>query len=231
MAEDQSEASTGKRFLEERRLVASSQRLTAVTLGIGGVSALVLGAGTYGRWLSQPPSEMASVELAIGLVGSLYFAWQLSREEAAIRVGDAGVAIERGSEIVRLLWCDMERIAVENDNLVLSGTGPSLSVPIKTHALAASWILKEAAERMPSLIDIAPKFADALPKPDAKDGMVDHVLSLQTTGRRCAKTRKVIKYERDARLCSTCTQVYLKDETPHICVTCKQRLGGTSVVP
>ena len=84
---------------------------------------------------------------------------------------------------------------------------------------------------MPSLIDVAPKFADGLPKPDAKDGLVDHVLSLQTTGRRCAKTRKIIKYEREARLCSMCTQVYLKEETPEICVTCKHTLGGKSVVP
>jgi hypothetical protein len=231
MADAHSDAKQGKRFLEERRLVASSQQLTPVTLGIGGLSALVLGMGAYGRWLSQPPAEWATAELALGLVGAIYFAWQLSREGVAIRVGDAGVAIERGSEVVRLLWCDMKRIAVEKDLLVMSGTGPALSISTTTHALAVSWILKEAAERLPSLIDVAPKFVDSLPKPGDKDGLVDHVLSLQTTGRRCAKTRKVIKYERDARLCSVCTQVYLKEEIPDICLTCKHSLGGRAVVP
>jgi hypothetical protein len=231
MAEAQSDAHKGKRFLEERRLVAPNQRLTPVTLGVGALSAFGLGMGTYGRWLSQPPSEWATAELALGIVGAIFFAWQLSREGVAVRVGDAGVAIERGSEVVRLLWCDMKRIAVEKDQLVLSGTGPSLSIATTTHGRAVSWILKEAAERLPSLIDIAPKFADGLPKPDPKDGLIDQVLSLQTTGRRCAKTRKVIKYEREARLCPVCTQVYLKDEIPDVCLTCKHPLGSRSVVP
>lgn len=231
MAEARTEANESKQFLEERRLVAHGQRLNAVPLGIGGLSALMLGSGTYARWLSPAPAEWATTALALGIAGSLYFAWQLTREGPAIRVGDAGVAIEKGSEMQRLLWCDMERIAVEENNLVLSGTGPTLRVAVATHALAVSWILKEAAERLPRLLDVPPKLADGLPKPDAKDGAINHVASLQTTGRRCGKSRKVIKYERDARLCPICAQAYIKDEVPGICVTCKQPLAGRTVVP
>jgi len=231
MAEARTEANKGKQFLEERRLVAHGQRLNAVALGVGGLSALMLGSGTYTRWLSSAPAEWGTAALAAGIAGALYFAWQLTREGPAIRVGDAGVAIEKGSEVERLLWCDMERIAVEENNLVLSGTGPTLRVAVATHALAVSWILKEAAERLPRLLDVAPKFADGLPKPDIKDGAINHVASLQTTGRHCGKSRKVIKYERDARLCPTCTQAYLKDDVPQTCVTCKQPLTGRTVVP
>jgi hypothetical protein len=231
MAEARTEPNKRKQFLEERRLVAHGQRLNAVVLGVGGLSALMLGSGTYARWLSPAPAEWATAALAAGIAGSLYFAWQLTREGPAVRVGDAGVAIEKGSEVERLLWCDMERIAVEENTLVLSGTGPTLRVAVLSHALAVSWILKEAAERLPKLIDVPPKFADDLPKPDAKDGAINHVASLQTTGRRCGKSRKVINYERDARLCPTCTQAYLKDEVPEVCVTCKLPLTGRTVVP
>jgi hypothetical protein len=226
MAEARTEVNKGKQFLEERRLVAHGQQLNTVAFGVGGLSALILGTGTYARWLSPVPVEWATPALALGVAGSLYFAWQLTREGPAIRVGDAGVAIEKGSEVQRLLWCDLERIAVEENALVLSGTGPTLRIAVATHALAASWILKEAAERLPRLIDVPPKFADGLPKPDVKDGVINHVTSLQTTGRRCGKSRRVIKYERDARLCPVCAQVYLKDDVPEACVTCKRPLGG-----
>ncbi len=231
MAEAPSKSDKGKGFLEERRLVAHGQQANPVVLIVGGVSALLLGSGTYARWLSQPPAEWATMALVLGVAGAIYFAWQLSREGPAIRVGDAGVAIEQGSETQRLLWCDMERITLEDATLVLRGTGPTLSVATATHPLAASWILKEAAERMPKLIEVPPAFVDGLPKPDPKDGTVNHVPSLQTTGRRCAKSRKVIKYERDARLCPTCGQVYSKNEVPEACLTCKQPLEGRTVVP
>lgn len=231
MAEARTEANEGKQFLEERRLVAHGQQLNAVALGVGGLSALMLGSGTYARWLSPAPADWAIPALALGIAGSLYFAWQLTREGPAIRVGDAGVAIEKGSEVERLLWCDLERICIEDNALVLRGAGPILRVAVTTHPLAVSWILKEAAERLPNLIDIPPKFADGLPKPNAKDGAINHVASLQTTGRRCGKSRKVIKYERDARLCPSCAQVYLKDYVPEACVTCKQPLTGRTVVP
>ncbi len=231
MAEAQSEANGGKRFLEERRLVAHGQRVNPVAFGIGGVSALLLGSGTYERWLSQPPADWATAALVFGGAGAIYFAWQLNREGPAIRVGDAGVAIEQGSEVQRLLWCEMERISVEDGSLVLRGTGPTLRIATAAHPAAASWILKEAAERLPKLIDVPPSFVDTLPKPDPKDGTVNHVASLQTTGRRCAKTRKVIKYERDARLCPVCTEVYLKGQVPDSCLTCKAPLAGRTVVP
>lgn len=220
-----------KQFLEERRLVAQGRQLNGAASGAGLVSGLALGIGTYARWLGDPAPDWANIALGLGLAGAIYFAWQLSREGMAVRVGDAGVALEQGSELQRLLWCEMESISVEKDQLQLRGSGPALSVPIAAHATAVAWILKEAAERLPRLIDVPPKFADTLPQPQTTDGAVNHVTSLQTTGRRCAKSRKVIKYERDARLCPMCTQVYLKDQIPDICLTCNHTLGPKSVVP
>lgn len=220
-----------KQFLEERRLVAQGRQLNGGVSGAGLVSGLVLGIGTYARWLGDPAPDWANIALGLGLAGAVYFAWQLSREGVAVRVGDAGVAVEQGNELQRLLWCEMESISVEKDQLQLRGSGPVLSIPVTAHATAVAWILKEAAERLPKLLDVPPKFVDTLPQPQTTDGAVNHVTSLQTTGRRCAKSRKVIKYERDARLCPMCTQVYLKDQIPEICVTCNHTLGPKSVVP
>lgn len=220
-----------KRLLQERRIVATGQRMNPLMAIIGFIGAGALGAGTYARWLSPKPEVPSTALLAVGILFALYFAWQLSREGAVVRVGDAGVALEKGSEIERLLWCDMERISVEQDNLVLHGTGPTISVSITNHARAVAWILKEAAERLPKIIDVTPSFVDQLPKPEPSDGVVGPIVSLQTAGRRCAKSRKIIRYERDARICTTCTQVYLREEVPKTCVTCGKSLEGNLAVP
>jgi hypothetical protein len=140
MAEAKSESKKSKQFLRERRLVALSQ-LNFATLAVGFVGAGAFGAGTYGRWIRQPPSDMATSLLIIGAVGAAYLAWQLIREDSAVRVGDAGVAIERDGQVERLLWCDMDRIWVQQDHLVLSGTGPTLSIAQTSQARAISWIL------------------------------------------------------------------------------------------
>ena len=231
MADVSSEAKKSKRVLQERRLVATGQRMNPLTIAAGFVGAGALGAGTYSKWLNPNPDMPTGALLALGVAGAAYFAWQLSREGLAVRVGDAGVAIERGNEIERLLWCDLERIRVDDAHLVLSGTGPTLSVSTTSHPRAVSWILKEAAERVPKAIDVKPNFTDQLPKPEAADGIQGPILSLQTTGRRCAQSRKIIRYERDARLCCVCTQVYLKEELPKTCVTCGKPLEGNVAVP
>jgi len=231
MTEAKSETKKSKQFLQERRLVALSQPMNLATLAIGFLGAGAFGAGTYGRWISQPPSELATLLLIVGALAAAYFGWQLNREGNAIRVGDAGVAVERAGQVERLLWCDMDRIRVEHDHLVLGGTGPTLSIAQISHARAISWILKEAAQRLPKLIDVQPSYADRLPKPQDDDGTQGPILSLQTTGRRCAQSRKVIRYERDARLCVGCAQVYLKDEMPEKCVSCGKSLEGNTAVP
>jgi hypothetical protein len=231
MVDATSDPQKSRRSLQERRLIAAGQQLQPLTLGLGFLGAGALGVGTYGRWISHTPMASATSLLVIGAASAAYFAWQLNREGTVVRVGDAGVAVERGSEVERLLWCDMDRIRVDNDHLVLSGTGPTLSVPLATHARTQSWILKEAAERLPKLIDVVPSFADRLPKPDAADGSLGPILSLQTTGRRCGKSRKVIRYERDARLCTVCAQVYLRESLPEQCITCGRPLEGNLAVP
>lgn len=231
MADASRDAQKSKQFLQERRLVAAGQQLRPLALGVGFIGGGALGVGTYGRFISHTPLESAPLLLAVGVGCAAYFAWQLNREGTAVRVGDAGVALERGSEVERLLWCDMERIRVEHDHLVLGGAGPTLSIPQATHARAVSWVLKEAAERLPKLIDVAPNFVDKLPKPEPADGVLGPILSLQTTGRRCGKSRKVIRYERDARLCTVCAQVYSRDDVPETCVTCGQPLSGNTAVP
>lgn len=228
---DASSDKKNKRILQERRLVATGQRMPIVAIVVGFIGAGSLGAGTYGRWLNPNPDFPATALLVVGALGAAFFAWQLSREGTSVRVGDAGVALEHGSEVERMLWCDIERVAVEQGDLVLRGAGSSISVSITNHPRAVAWVLKEAAERLPKIIDVTPSFVDQLPKPDASDGVVGPIASLQTTGRRCAKSRKVIRYERDARLCCVCAEVYARDEVPKTCITCGKPLEGNLAVP
>jgi hypothetical protein len=211
--------------------MAHNQRMAMPTALVGFAAACAAGAGVYGRWLSQAPMDSAMALLVVGGVGAGYFAWQISREGTAVLVGDAGVAVQRGSEVERLLWCDMQHIRLEGDHLVLTGAGPTISVSMASYAHAIRWILQEAAQRLPVLIEVPEGFLDRLPKTHATDGTRGPILALQTAGRRCKATRKVIRYERDARLCSICTQVYLKQEMPERCATCGNLLEGQAVVP
>ena len=141
MADAHLDSKKGKRFLQERRLIGAGQPIKPLPIVVGFLGAGALGVGTYGRWLSQPPSGSATPLLVVGVATAAYFAWQLSREAPVVCVGDAGVAVERGGELVRLLWCDMDRIRVDQDHLVLSGTGTTISVAEASQALAISWIL------------------------------------------------------------------------------------------
>ena len=163
MADATSDAKKTKQVLQERRLAALGQALKPLPLGLGFLGAGALGAGTYGRWISQTPAGSASALLLVGAGCTAYFAWQLSREGAVVCVGDAGVAIERAGELQRLLWCDMNRIHVDQDHLVLTGTGPELSIAEASHALAMSWILKEAAERLRSSSTLLPALPTGCP--------------------------------------------------------------------
>ncbi len=148
-----------------------------------------------------------------------------------VRVGDAGVAVERGSEIIRLAWCDMEQIYVERGFLIMSGDGLKLELPMAAHKSAAAWILKEAVRRVPDVMDVKGSTVESLPEPKDTDGELVTISGVQVAGRRCAESDEIITFEGDARLCPRCGQVYHRSHVPKKCVTCGEEIAGKAIRP
>src|SRR6185295_2125995 len=148
---------------------------------------------------------------------------------APIRVGDAGIAIEKGSEISRVAWCDIDRVFVSKDELVIRSEELTLTLPVRAHAPAVSWILSEGTRRVPDVMDVKRSVVDGLPKPKDVESETVPLEAVQVAGRHCAASDKPIAFERDARLCPNCAQVYHKDSVPKKCVTCEQDLGERAI--
>lgn len=218
-----------RRERSERRFEPGQTQTNNLAVIAGMIGSLGLGAGVYAQWFQDPPLGFASWLVAGGAVvlgGALWFG---DSGAVPVRVGDAGLAIEKGSELSRLAWCDIERIYTEKDELVVKGDELTLTLPLKAHALAAAWVLSEAARRVPDVLDVQRKLADELPKPRETDGTVVKIDSLQIAGKNCAASDRPIAFERDARLCPNCAEVYHKDSVPKKCVTCENDLGDRAV--
>jgi hypothetical protein len=224
-----SKAKAGKpRHLRERRFEPERARTPLVAAIIGMAGALALGAGVYGRFVMDPAQASAYWLLVIGaalVAGALF--WGDEREP--VRVGDAGVAVEKASEIVRLPWCDMTRIYVDGGTLVLDGDDARLRIPMSAHRLASAWVLSEAMKRVPDAVDVKRSAADDLPKPRDRDGESVRVEDYQVAGRLCAATDQPISFVQDARLCPGCGQVYHRQHVPERCVSCDGRLAGRAI--
>lgn len=218
-----------KRVRKERRFLPEATYASRASIAGGMLSALVLGAGVYGQWLRDEPRVIAPYLFAAGAVGLGAALWFGDAGAVPVRVGDAGVAIEKGSELSRLPWCDIERISTDGGELVLQGEELTLRVPIAAHRLAVAWILSEGTKRLPAIMDVKRQSLVGLPDPIAKDSELVPIDGLQIAGRHCAQSGKPVAFERDARLCPVCGQVYLKGEVPPKCLTCESPLGSSAL--
>ncbi len=214
---------------KERRFVPSSLESSKLAMGVGALGATVLGAGVYRQWIVDPPAEYGAYLVAGGALVLGAAMWFGDVTATPVRVGDAGVAIERGTDLSRLAWCDVERISVEGAELVVTGDGVRLAIPMTPHKAAVAWILKEAAQRVPDVVDVKGSVVDGLPEPRESDGERIDVKDIQVAGRRCAATDQPITFEKDARLCPNCGQVYLQGSVPKKCVTCDEPLGQSAL--
>lgn len=218
-----------KRVRKERRFLPEPTYASRASIGGGMLGSLVLGAGVYSQWLSDEPRAIAPYLFGVGALALGAALWFGDAGALPVRVGDAGVVIERGSELVRLAWCDIERVSNERNELVLKGKEVTLSIPIAAHRAAVAWILSEGTKRVPKAMDVKRQSLTGLPEPKEKDGELVAIEGLQVTGRHCAASGKPVSFERDARLCPVCGQVYLKTEVPKQCVTCGAELGTKAV--
>lgn len=204
---------------------------TAAWISIGGMSvgALLLGGGVYGQWLrawarhEPEPHKWASWLLLAGALVLMLVAFVGPRAPTPIRVGDAGVGSEKdASDIDRIEWRDVLRIALGGGVLTIESEGNTLSISNKLHAQAVARIVAEARARIPTKVDEIDKDLEEL---DADAGEVLPLEAPQVAGARCKASEKLITFEKDARLCGRCGEMYHKDAVPQKCLTCDAKLA------
>lgn len=228
MAEKKKKKATKERL--ERRFVPEATHTSRFAAGLGMAGSLALGAGVYGQWVQETAAPFAPALVTTGAIALGASLWLGSATTFPVRVGDAGIAIERGSEMTRLHWCDIEELRLDGGNLVAKATAISLSIPVGAHPKATAYILAEADRRLPKIVKLDDGQRKSIPLLGSEPGGTEvPVASDQVAGRRCAATKKIISFERDARLCPNCAEVYHKDNVPKTCLTCDAELAGHTV--
>lgn len=222
-----------KRERHERRFFPNSSANPKVVAILGGVGALLVGAGAKGQlWPAIPdePYKLIPWLLAAGtaLIGAAF--WFGTSGEPPIRVGDAGVGVDKGSMPRHVPWYGVEAIRWDSaaQAVVVEGKDEAtlpLTIVAKTasHPLAAAWIVREARARIPKTVDVAEDVA--LAATNDSDGEMHKLEPVQVVGKRCAASDKVISFEPDARLCTRCERVYHKNHVPKKCA-CGASLGA-----
>ncbi len=231
----------------ERRFVAQSANNPWLVRGLGVIGAMTLGAGAYAYFYGESfkkaaeaartapgsnvgvPAEALRMEamplymIAFAAVVIGVTIWLGTSSEVPLRVGDPGIAMERG-EVRRMPWWGISQITWEAGNLALviagkdeSGSNWTFKVPLKAHSEAVGWILKEALDRVPKVVDIKDSVIDELPGAGAHAGMKVDLEPLQVVGKKDAVNGKLISYEPDARVCTRCERVYFKRSVPKRC--------------
>ncbi|HEY1696556.1 MAG TPA: hypothetical protein VGG39_30550 [Polyangiaceae bacterium] len=209
----------------ERRFLPQAATSASIVYVVGAVGAIAMGAGAWAQFGSMlqenapEPLKFAPYILAIGAVLVGVAIWIGTSGDPALRVGDAGLAVEKGG-LKRMPWYAIERIAWREEAVRVSGKddmgGPmSLVATSKSHPQAAAWIVREARDRVPSVVDV-PEDA-TLPEPRATAGEQLPLEPPQVVGKHCAASGKVIAYEPDARVCPRCERVYHKSSVPAAC--------------
>lgn len=216
----------GKR--QERRFVSQASTNPTIVRGLGAVAALLLGAGIWAYVYSQSFTSDAerpipSYLIAAGAVAMGITIWIGTSAENPVRVGDPGIAVEKG-DLRRMPWWGVEKITFEAGSLALAITGTdesnaswSFKVSVKAHPEAVGWIVREALDRIPKRVDIPEETIQKLPAAGEHAGQKLNLEPLQVVGKRCAATGKTISYEPDGRVCPRCERVYAKRSVPKKC--------------
>jgi hypothetical protein len=149
--------------------------------------------------------------------------WFTSSGEAALRVGVPGVALERGG-VHRIPWYTLEALTWLTGEEAFEVKGRdeedkpfSFQIKARAHTPGIAWLLKEAKDRLPSLLEGVPSdVLERFPEANANDGTVI-IQPVQVVGKRCAISKRVIAYEPDARVCPNCECVYHMTHVPAVC--------------
>ena len=208
----------------EQRFEARPNATPLVSHGLGALGALAMGAGAWGQFGSlvtdagPEPLKGAAYILFGGSLAVAAAIWLGTSGEPVLRVGDGGIGIEKG-QIRRIPWHGVERIewrgeAVRVTGKDQSGVAVTLVVPVAKQPQAAAWIVKEARERVPSVVDVP---EGTVPAAVASVGQAISLDPVQVVGMHCAASDQIISYEPDARVCRRCERVYIKTQVPDTC--------------
>jgi len=224
-----------KRERQERRFFPHSSANPKIVAIVGGIGALILGAGAFGQFGTMKmveTSQFVPWMLAVGtaLIGVAF--WFGTSGEPPLLVGDAGVGIDRGTTPRHIPWYAVESLAWDGSARadVVKGVDEAtvpltVTAKLASHPLAAAWIVKEGTARVPKVVNVPEEIAGELTQTGEADGDARRLEPLQVVGRRCAASDKIISFEPDARLCTRCERVYHKNSVPKKC-RCGASLGG-----
>jgi hypothetical protein len=214
---------------EERRYEPKSSTASHLALAALWFGAGLAGAGVFGQFLraeDKGPLAWAGYLIAAGaalVLGALLFGPKAVRP---IRVGDAGVALEKdGGELERIGWNEVSGVLLTSDMLTFQAAGRALAIPRAEHHDAAARALAEARARIPQKLE----GLDTAGLEGPADDTAGEVLALeppQVAGLRCKASGKLVSFEKDARLCGYCGELYHKDAVPQRCATCDAKLSA-----
>src|SRR6476646_9397 len=142
--------------LVERRFTAEPTSRSNYQALLGGVGAAALGAGAYAAWMHDVPMVASPYLFGCGVLGIIVSMVIGSTDGMPLRVGDAGVAIERGgAQPERIAWFEVDKVLLEGkDRIVVEGGSKRIVAAADHHAQAAGWIVKEALERIPKRVSV-----------------------------------------------------------------------------
>jgi len=170
-----------------------------------------------------------SYQATLALIACVAFpvGWWLWQPRAEIvRVGPAGIGLERGGEIERIRWCDVDKLATTLSYLEIHTPAGTRYVSLDTQPMAAARIIAEAAQRIMTKLEMSRQAHDRLPKLDTDEAPTVPAAELQIAGARCAHSGEAIAMEADARLCPRCTATYHREHVPSACDVCGAGLDG-----
>jgi hypothetical protein len=222
----------------ERRFEPNVGTSPSVIYLLGAIGAIAMGAGAWEEFAplvsdaTLTPLKFAPYVLTAGalMVGGAI--WTGTSGEPALRVGDSGLAVEKGSSVKRMSWYDIGRIDWRDEIVRVEGKDDSgapmtLTASLRNQPQAAAWLVTEARARVPAVVHV-PEDA-SLPDAIADAGTLLDLDPPRVVGRHCAASGKVISYEPDARICPRCERVFHKAHVPVTC-ECGASLGELRAV-
>ncbi len=228
-------AGSKPRERQERRFEPSAGARPELVYVLGAVGALAMGAGsweTLGPLLQDDgplPLKAGRYLLAAGALVASAAVWIGTSGEPALRVGDGGVATEKGG-LRRLPWFAVERVELSDGAVHAVGTDDGgsklvISASLSAQPQAAAWLVREARARVPSVVLLPEEGGATVPEASAAAGEVLALEPPQVVGKHCVASGKVIAYEPDARVCPRCERVYHKASVPEECA-CGGSMAG-----
>jgi len=213
----------------ERRFASGRTIGTVLTMAGTLVGGFVLGTGTYGQWYASPSVAAAPWLILAGAALLVAVAFAGDLEGLTLRVGDGGIAWERGGKVTRRVgWCDLRSVGIRDGVVRLELQGQTLTWRVATNPVASAWVAKEAQARIPSRWKAEKSVVDALLKTSHEDGEILRVEPLQIAGRACKASKRPITFERDACYCQNCGEAYHREEQPVTCLTCERPFRNAS---